>query len=49
MFELLESKEKYEQQKRDFADVVAHLGEPGAHERVAEMVIKLLRVSDPGK
>ena len=48
-FELLESKEKYEQQKRDFADVVAHLGEPGAHERVAEMVIKLLRVSDPGK
>ena len=48
-FELLESKEKYEQQKKDFADVVAHLGEPGAHERVAEMVIKLLRASNHGK
>ncbi len=42
-FELLESEEKYEQQRRDFNEVVAHLGEPGAHERVAEIVLKLLR------
>lgn len=41
-FELLEKPELYEQQKSDFAEIVAHLGEPGAHERVAEMVIKLL-------
>lgn len=41
-FELLESEELYNQQKKDFADVVAHLGEPGAHERVAAMVVEML-------
>lgn len=40
--ELLESPEKYEQQKKDFTKIVSHLGEPGAHERVAEMVVKIL-------
>lgn len=40
--ELLESPEQYEQQKRDFTEIVSHLGEPGAHERVAEMVVKIL-------
>ncbi|NCB37816.1 MAG: lipid-A-disaccharide synthase [Erysipelotrichia bacterium] len=48
-FELLESPEKYEQQKKDFAEVVAHLGEPGAHERVAEMVLKILNGKDAGE
>lgn len=41
-FELLESEDAYNQQKKDFADVVAHLGEPGAHERVAAMVVEML-------
>jgi len=41
-FDLLEKPEMYEQQRSDFAEIVAHLGEPGAHERVAEMVVKLL-------
>ncbi len=48
-FELLESPEKYEQQKKDFTEVISHLGEPGAHERVAEMVDELLRVPNAGK
>lgn len=48
-FELLESQEKYDQQKKDFAEVVAHLGEPGAHERVAEMVVKILNANPVGK
>jgi lipid-A-disaccharide synthase len=41
-FELLESPEKYQQQKKDFAEVVSHLGQPGAHERVAELVVRIL-------
>lgn len=48
-FELLESPDKYEQQKKDFAEVVSHLGEPGAHERVAEMVVNILKARDTGK
>ena len=48
-FKLLESKEKYEQQKKDLAEVVSHLGEPGAHERVAEIVVKLLKSRNGGR
>ncbi len=46
--ELLDSPEKYQQQKQDLAEVVSHLGEPGAHERVAEIVVKLLAEKDKG-
>lgn len=45
---LLDSPEKYEQQKKDLAEVVSHLGEPGAHERVAEMVVELLNSRNDG-
>ncbi|HNX75378.1 MAG TPA: lipid-A-disaccharide synthase [Candidatus Rifleibacterium sp.] len=47
-FELLDSPEKYQQQKNDFAEVIAHLGEPGAHERVAAMVESLLQSTNIG-
>jgi lipid-A-disaccharide synthase len=46
--ELLESPEKYQQQKNDLAEVVSHLGEPGAHERVAEIVVKILNERKAG-
>jgi lipid-A-disaccharide synthase len=46
--ELLESPEKYDRQKQDLAEVVSHLGEPGAHERVAEIVVKLLNSRNGG-
>ncbi|MEW6709328.1 MAG: lipid-A-disaccharide synthase [Candidatus Riflebacteria bacterium] len=46
--ELLNNQEKYEQQKKDLAEVVSHLGEPGAHERVAEIVVKLLNRNKEG-
>ncbi|MFZ5949072.1 MAG: lipid-A-disaccharide synthase, partial [Candidatus Rifleibacteriota bacterium] len=46
--ELLNNQEKYEQQKKDLAEVVSHLGEPGAHERVAEIVVKLLNRKKEG-
>ncbi|GAB4271068.1 MAG: lipid-A-disaccharide synthase [Candidatus Rifleibacteriota bacterium] len=46
--ELLESPEKYEQQKKALAEVVSHLGEPGAHERVAAMIVKLLQERNGG-
>jgi len=39
---ILESEEKYRRQKTDLAEVVTHLGKPGAHERVANMALKLL-------
>jgi ribosomal protein S28E/S33 len=45
---LLESPEKYDRQKQDLAEVVSHLGEPGAHERVAEIVVKLLNSRNGG-
>lgn len=41
-FELLESSEKREKQKKDFEEVRAHLGNPGVLERVSEMILKLL-------
>jgi len=47
-FELLESEDLYDQQKKDFADVVAPLGEPGAHERVAAMVVEMLNGKSVG-
>lgn len=40
--ELIESPHKLEDQKTELAEIVAHLGQPGAHERVAEIVIDLL-------
>jgi lipid-A-disaccharide synthase len=47
-FQMLETPEEYERQKEDLQEVVSHLGEPGAHERVAEIVINLLAQSKQG-
>ncbi|RCK81284.1 MAG: Lipid-A-disaccharide synthase [Candidatus Ozemobacter sibiricus] len=41
-WEILQSPELYARQKRDLAEVVSHLGRPGAHERVARMAMHLL-------
>ena len=41
-WEILQSPEKYEKQKRDLAEAVTHLGRPGAHDRVARMAMHLL-------
>lgn len=41
-WKILQSPEKYQRQKDDLAEVVTHLGRPGAHERVAHMAMRLL-------
>ena len=41
-FELLENPVKYQQQKKDFAEVARQLGNPGVNERVASMIMKIL-------
>lgn len=40
--DLIGSPQKLEDQRAELAEIVAHLGQPGAHERVAEIVIDLL-------
>ncbi len=40
--DLLHSPEKMAKQRQDLADVVVHLGQPGAHQRVASMALELL-------
>jgi lipid-A-disaccharide synthase len=39
---LLDSPELYEKQKQDLVEAIVHLGQPGAHRRVARMARKLL-------
>jgi hypothetical protein len=46
--EIINDPEKYEKQKQDLAEVVSQLGEPGAHERVAQIVTELLDMPSQG-
>ncbi len=46
--EIINDPEKYDKQKQDLAEVVSQLGEPGAHERVARIVMELLDMPSQG-
>lgn len=48
-FELIENPDKYEQQKKDFAEVARQLGKPGVNDKVADMIIKILNEKTPEK
>ncbi len=45
-FELLENKEKYDAQIKDFKEIREHLGKPGVLKRVAGMIFKLLKIEN---
>ncbi|MBF0409613.1 MAG: lipid-A-disaccharide synthase [Candidatus Riflebacteria bacterium] len=47
--ELLSSPEKLQKQKSDLLEVISHLGSPGAHNRVAELAMSLMKCDDASR
>ena len=48
-YELIEKPEVYQQQKDDFSALVSQLGKPGVNDRVAQMVMKILKEKNEEK